>query len=153
MYNKIMAQLMICSSRKRHYDSVQNGKPKTYFKKCNDRRHVRKQRVRRKAQQANNEDNISTRSITQQSQSSLSLNTLETITSSTNKTQYYDIDNDNDNMNELLEHRKPTVDERLSRIHISVDQVKKQMAQSSNDDVAMLKSRGDDIELILEKQN
>ena len=39
-------------------------------------------------------------------------------------TQVYTIDNDNDSMNEPLEHRKPTINERLNHIHISLDQVK-----------------------------
>ena len=81
-------------------------KHKTYYKPCSDCRHVRKQRVRRKSQHANNEDNI---------------------------------DTDSDNMNEPLEHRKPTISERLNHIQISLDQVKKQIAQSCNDDVDMLK--------------
>ena len=53
-----MAQLMICSSCNKHYDSVHNEKTKTHYKTCNDCRHARKQRVRRIPQQANNEDNI-----------------------------------------------------------------------------------------------
>ena len=40
-------------------------------------------------------------------------------------------------MNEPLEQRKPTTSERLNHIHISLDQVKNQMAQSTNDDVDM----------------
>ena len=112
---------MICRSCKKHYDSVQKGK--TYHKTCNDCRRVRKQRVRRKSQPANTEDNISTKSSMQQSQSSIS-NTLETITHNTNKTQFYNIDNDNDNMNEPFEHRKLTINKRLNHIHISLDQLK-----------------------------
>ena len=42
----------------------------------------------------NNEDNVSTKSSTQQSQSSC-FNTLEIITNNTNTTQFYNIDNDN----------------------------------------------------------
>ena len=66
-----MAQLMICSSCKKHYDSVHNEKPKSYFKTCNDCRHIRKQRACRKTQQPsqsiqNNEDNRSTKSSAQQ---------------------------------------------------------------------------------------
>ena len=72
----------------------------------------------------NNEDNISTESSTQQSQSS-SLNTLETLTNYTNKTQLYNIDNDN--TDESFEYRKPTINERLENIHISLDQVKNQI--------------------------
>ena len=56
-----MAQLMICSSCKKHYNAIQNEKTKTYYKACNDRRHVRKQRVRRNIQQPNSEDSISTK--------------------------------------------------------------------------------------------
>ena len=56
-------------------------------------------------------------------------------------------------MTEPFEHRKPTINQRLNHIHISLDQVKNQMAQSSNDDVDMSKSRIDNIEAMLEKQN
>ena len=132
--------------------SKRKNNAETYYKTWNDCRHVRKQRVRRKTQQPNNEDNLSTKSSTQQSQSSI-LNTLETITSKTNKTQFHNIDNDSDNMYEPLEHRKPTINERLNHIHISLDQVKNQIAQSTNDDVGMLKSWIDNVEVMLEKQN
>ena len=86
-----------------------------------------------------------------------SLNTFEITTNNTNKTQAYNIDNDNGNMNEPFEHRKPTISERLNHIHISLDQVNNQMkdhpmAQTTNDDVDMLKSRVDNIEFTLEKQ-
>jgi len=47
---------------------------------------------------------------------------------------------------------------RLNNIHISLEQIKSQiknypMGQTTNDDVDMLKSRTDNIELILENQN
>ena len=51
------------------------------------------------------------------------LNTLEIITNNTNKTLFYNIDNDN--TDESFEHRKPTINKRLYHIHISLDQVKK----------------------------
>ena len=56
-------------------------------------------------------------------------------------------------MNEPLEQRKPTINERLNHIPISLDQVLKQMAQSAIDDVYILKSRIDNIELMLQNQN
>ena len=40
-------------------------------------------------------------------------------------------------MNEPFEHRKPTINEILNHLHISLDQVENQMAQSNNDDVDM----------------
>jgi len=104
----------------------------------------------------NNEDNISTKSSTQQSQSSIS-NTLEIITNNINQTQFYNIDN-NSNMSEPFEHRKPTINGRRNHIHVSLDQVKNQMenhhmGETTSDDVDMLKSRIDNIELMLERQN
>jgi hypothetical protein len=44
------------------------------------------------------------------------------------------------------------MNEGSNHIHISLDQMKRHMAQSSNDDVDMLKSRTDNIELMQEKQ-
>ena len=69
----------------------------------------------------NNEDNISTKSSTQQSQSSF-FYTLEILTNNINTTQFCNIDNDN--TFESFEHRKPTINERLDNLHISLDQVK-----------------------------
>ena len=37
----IMKQLMICSSCKKQYGSVMNGKYKCYYKTCNDCRHTK----------------------------------------------------------------------------------------------------------------
>ena len=65
----------------------------------------------------NNGDNILTKSSTQRSQSSIQ-NTLE-ITNKTNKTDFYNIDNDNDDVNEPFEHRQPTIKERLNHIPMS----------------------------------
>ena len=121
IYNdKIMTQLTICSSCNKHYDSVINEKNKTYYKTCNDCRHARKQRIRRKShpQTKINEDNIPTKSSTQHSQSSIS-NTLETITNNINSIQFLNIGNDN--TDETFEHRKPTINEILNHINISLD--------------------------------
>ena len=68
--------------------------------------------------------------------------------------QKYDIDEDK--TDEPFEHRQPTINEGLDNIHISLDQVKSQiknypMGQTTNDDVDVLKSRIDNIELMLEK--
>ena len=81
------------------------------------------------------------KSITQQSQSSC-FNTLEIITNDNNTTLFHNIGNDN--TYETFEHRKPTVNERLDNIHISLDQVKGQIGnhpvgQTINDDVDVLK--------------
>ena len=54
--------------------------------------HVRQQRVRRKSRQANNEDNVSTKSSTQLSQSSIS-KTLDIVTNDIKKTKLYKTDN------------------------------------------------------------
>ena len=123
-------------------------------------RRLQKEESQQKRQQPssstpNNEDNISTKSNTQQSQSSI-LNTLEIITNSITKTQFYNIDNDN--TDESFEYRKPTMNDKLDHIHISADQVKNQiknhpMGQNTNDDVELLKSRIDNIDLMLENQN
>ena len=82
---------------------------------------------------------------------------IRNITDDNNTTQFYNIDNGNDNMNASFGQRKPTISQRLDHIHISLDQVKNHMkshplGQTTNDDVVILKSRIDDIELMLEKQ-
>ena len=102
----------------------------------------------------NNEDNISIKSSTQDSQSSIS-NTSEIIANNITTIQFFTIGNDTDNMNE---HRKPTIHERLNHIHTSLDEVKnkienKPMRQTSNDDVELVKSRIDNIEVMLENRN
>ena len=62
------------------------------------------------------------------------------------------------NTDEAFEHRNPTINEILDNIHIPVDQVNGQMknytmGQTTNDDVDVLKSRIDNIELMLENQS
>ena len=100
----------------------------------------------------NSEDNISTKSSTQQSQSSF-FNTSEIITNHNDTTQFHNVCNyDTD---EPFEHRKPTINARLDNIHISLDQVKNHMknypmGQTTNDDVELLKSRIYNIEFMLE---
>jgi len=103
----------------------------------------------------NNGYNISTKSSTQQSQSSC-FNALEIITNNNNATQLYDVDNGN--TDGALEHRKPTIIEIFDNIHIPLDHVKSHMKtypiwQTTNDDVDVLKSRIDNVELMLESQN
>ena len=81
---------------------------------------------------------------------------MELITNNSNTTQPYNIGNGN--TDESFEHGKPTINGRLDNMHISLDQVKSQMGnypmgQTTNDDVDMLKSKIDDIELMLENRN
>ena len=85
-----MAQLMICSSCKQHYDSVQIEKHKTYYKTFNDCRHVRKQRVRRKSQQASNEDNTSTE-VKRTTISIINVKHIRISKNNTNNPQFYNI--------------------------------------------------------------
>jgi len=71
-----------------------------------------------------------------------------------NTTQFYNIDNAN--AYESFEHKKPAIYETLGNIHISLDQVASQKipkGQTTHDDVDVLKSRIDNIELMLEDQN
>ena len=84
------------------------------------------------------------------------MNTLKIITNNITKTQFYNIDNGN--ADESFEHRKPTINQRLYHIHISLEQVKNRktnypMEQTSNGDIELLKSRIDNIELMIENQN
>jgi len=79
---------------------------------------------------------------------------IRNITDDNNTTQCYNIDNGNGNMNASFGQRKPTINQRLNHMHISLDQVKNQMkshamGQTTNDDVDVLKSRIDDTELML----
>ena len=104
---------------------------------------------------ADNEDNVSTKSSTQQSQSSL-LNSLHIIANNTNTTKFHNIgDDDND---EEQEQRKPTINEKLDHMNMSLEQVMNTMAnhpmgQTTNDDMELLKARIDNIEVMLETQN
>ena len=150
-----MTQLVICSSCNKHYDSVMNEKPNAVIK------HVMtvgmlesKELESTLAKPKNNEDNISIKSSTQDSQSSNS-NTSEIIANNINTIQFFTIGNDNDNMNER---RRPTIHERLNHIHISLDEIKNKIEnnktmQTTNEDIELLKSRTDNIELMLENQS
>ena len=82
-----MAQTIIRSSCKRHYDAVYNEKPQVTIK------HVMIVEIREVVEKQapltpNNADNISTKSSAQQSQSSF-FNTLEIITNNTNAILQY----------------------------------------------------------------
>ena len=82
--------------------------------------------------------------------------TKSTLTNNINKTQFYNIGNDN--RDEPFEYRKPTINERLDHVHISLDQVKYQvknvpMRQTTNDDVELLESWNDNLALMLGIQN
>ena len=83
------------------------------------------------------------------------MNTLEIITNITNKTHFYNIDNDN--TDEPSEYRKPTINEILDHINMSLEQVKNQMenhtmGRITKDDVELLESRIDKTELMLENK-
>ena len=55
---------------------------------------------------------------------------------------------------ESFEHRKPTINEILNHIHISLESNGKiPMGQTTNDDVEILKSRIDNIDLMLANQH
>ena len=78
------------------------------------------------------------------------------ITNNISTTQFYNIDNYITDGS--FEHRKPTINERLDYIHISLDQVRNHTkncptGQTNNVDVEPLKSRIDHIEWTSDNQN
>jgi hypothetical protein len=155
-----MAQTMQCSSCKKHCESVYNEKTKSYYKSCFECRKKKSSRKKHVSKKTDNEeegetlssDNVSTKSSTQQSQTSL-LNSLHIIANSTNTTKFYNIDD------EEQELRKPTINEKLDHMNMSLEQVKNTMANhpmgqtSNDDDIELLKARIDNIELMLQNQN
>ncbi len=165
-----MAQTMQCSSCKKHCESVYNEKTKSYYKSCFVCRNKKSSRKKHVSTKLDNEevrsafgtatiegetlssDNVSTKSSTQQSQTSL-LNSLHIIANSTNTTKFYNIDD------EEQEQRKPTINEKLDHMNMSLEQVKNTMANhpmgqtSNDDDIELLKARIDNIELMLQNQN
>ena len=92
----------------------------------------------------NDDDNVSCKSSTQQSHISL-LNTLQVISNNTNRTEFY-------NINDGEEQRKPTINEKLDHIKMLLDDIKKDMKPTTNDDVELLKSRIDNIEIMMENK-
>ena len=147
---------MLCSSCKKHCESVYNEKTKSYYKSCFECRNKKSSRKKNVSTKPDNEDNVSTKSSTQQSQTSL-LNSLHIIANNTNTTKFYNIhDDDND---EEYEQRKPTINEKLDHMNMSLEQVKNTMANhpmgqtTNDDDIELLKARIDNIELMLQNQN
>ena len=65
-----MTQPMICNSCKQRYDSIYHEKQKSY-KPCHDCRKKRGSRKKQASFTPTNENNLSTKSSTQQSQSSI----------------------------------------------------------------------------------
>ena len=94
----------------------------------------------------NDDDNVSCKSSTEQSHISL-LNTLQVISNNTNRTEFYNI-NDGDGE----EQKKPTINEKLDHINMLLDDIKKDMKPTTNDDVELLKSRIDNIEIMMENK-
>ena len=153
-----MPQTMICSSCKKQCESVYNERTKNYYKSCYGCRNKKNLRNKQISSKPGNElsDNISTKSSTQQSQTSL-LNSLHIIANNTNTTKFYNVHDNDENQDQ----RKPTINEKLDHINMSLDQVKNTMTnhpspldrQTSNDDIELLKARIDNIEIMLESQN
>ena len=100
---------------------------------------------------SDNQDNVSTKSSTHQSQTSV-LNSLHILGNNSNSTNFYNIHDE-----EESEQRKPTINEKLDHINMSLDQLTNAMTnnlmgQTTNDDIELLKARIDNIEVMLENQ-
>ena len=103
---------------------------------------------------SDNQDNVSTKSSTHQSQTSV-LKSLQILTNNSNSTNVYNIGSPD---YDESEQRKPTINERLEHINMSLDQLTNAMTNkliggTGNDDIELLKSRIDNIEVMIEKQN
>ena len=148
---KIVIFEMLIQICKNKFKYEYNDKTKCYFKTCSKCR--KRQLEARKAKSStksstksdNDDDNVSCKSSTEQSHISL-LNTLQVISNNTNRTGFYNINDDE-------EQRKPTINEKLDHINMLLDDIKKDMKPTTNDDVELLKSRIDNIEIMMEKQN
>ena len=142
-----MADTIICSRCKNKFKSEYNDKTKCCFKTCSKCRKISLEAKKAKSstKSDNDDDNVSCKSSTEQSHISL-LNTLQVISNNTNRTEFYNINDDE-------EQRRPTINEKLDHINMLLDDIKKDMKPTTNDDVELLKSRIDNIEIMMEKQN
>ena len=156
-----MTQIITCSSCKKN-ESVYNEKSKSYYKSCYECRNKKKKKslsIKSDNQynvsiESDNQDNVSTKSSTHQSQTS-ALKSLQILTNNSNSTNFYNIGSPD---YDESEQRKPTINEQLEHINMSLDQLTNAMTNNlirgtGNDDIELLKSRIDNIEVMLEQQN